>query len=422
MKKPLTETLKRFNEILKYDVSGISLIRESEEDIITTLSDKIKTYTPLKKGGGKFVGTSLLQAILIDSGFCVNKKKCDKIDGDFGTTTQTALNNFIGKNNLVKDDVEILKTKMVEKSKEGKSYSTTEDKMDVAVEVRRDELKNVGVGEKYLKDDNILKDKYLDYWRHDKRLDISGEDIEKDMLSYISKKEGGITDDPRDTNPAKYPCPHEYNTDTHILMYKGEHFKPMKVKLIGEGLPEPTKSKIYKDSYASNKWHTNRGIVWKTWKSIRQAQGIQDEYKNVINWFNMTDKNVWDVYYYGFFKPQIIDKGNETSSDLLNHFLAVVAWGSGGGGFQKLLTIVNDLFKELGYDNIDDAIEGLGLSLVFDHIINKRAEQFLSYKNADVYGGGWVNSALNFHKYFANKYIKPVITTVDSEKANLEKG
>ena len=50
MKKPLTETLKRFNEILKYDVSGISLIRESEEDIITTLSDKIKTNTPLKKG------------------------------------------------------------------------------------------------------------------------------------------------------------------------------------------------------------------------------------------------------------------------------------------------------------------------------------------------------------------------------------
>lgn len=114
MKKQLKEELKRFNQILNYELSGNNLIKESvEDDVISELVDEVSKVTPISKTNHTYESASLIQAILVDAGYCVYSSPCDYIDGDFGGTSEKSLEDFIGKKSLNTEDLTVLEDKML---------------------------------------------------------------------------------------------------------------------------------------------------------------------------------------------------------------------------------------------------------------------------------------------------------------------
>ena len=109
MKKQLREELKRFNQIINYSLGGERVIKE-DTDIETEVSfvpaeidsliEDLKEVTPISKSEHTYDSAALIQAILVDSGYCVHSKTCDYIDGDFGGTTAKSLNKFIKRTSL----------------------------------------------------------------------------------------------------------------------------------------------------------------------------------------------------------------------------------------------------------------------------------------------------------------------------------
>jgi hypothetical protein len=401
--KLLLEELKRFNKIISYDPKNP--LAEGVEDEVTNVErivEKIKPYLPISKQNNKFLGSSLIQAILVDSGYCVYGGKCDYIDGDFGTTTEKSLKDFIGKNSLDVEDTDILKSSMLDPNKKGellkteKTYVGTIDKFNEKSVEKQEELKKKGFNLEGLTDE--FKEYFLNWWKHDKKLDVSGDDLKNDILKYITKKEGGITDTTTDTASKGKYMPHKYDTKTRILTYDGKQHK-----LSGENLPKPTKSKIYDNSYSSDRWHTNRGAIWKYY--IDKKGG--DTLENAKKWLNFSDEDVYNYYIDNYFSDKFSD------NDLVNHFLGLVTWGSGPGGRNKLVSNIKSYFENYGGD-IDKAIKTIGLPAVFDVLISMRLEQFIGY-NQPKNTGGWVNSLLNFYYYFKDKYIKPIADEVSDD-------
>jgi len=405
MNRLVNEELKRFKQIISYDPKNPNLMEslDRENIVVDKIINKIKPYLPISKKENKFLGSSLLQTILVDSGYCVYGGNCGYIDGDFGTTTEESLKEFLGKNEITINDIETLKTNMLDPNKKGplldkeKTYNATIEKFEKKVEERKKTLQNKGIDLSGLSDE--FKDYFMNWWKHDKKLSVSGDDIKNDILKYIIKKEGGITDTTTDTASKgdKY-MPHKYDTKTNILTYDGKEYT-----LSGENLPKPTKSKIYKDSFASDKWHTNRGAIWKYYMNKNGG----DTLENAKNWLNFSDEDVYQYYMDNYYTDEY------SSNDLVNHFLGLVTWGSGSGGRQKLLDKVKNLFKEYDGD-IDKAIKSLGLPVVFDTLISLRLEQFIGY-NQPENARGWVNSLLNFYFYFKQKYIDTITDKVSDD-------
>lgn len=423
MKKQLREELKRFNQIINYSLGGERVIKEDmdiETEVsfvpaeIDSLIEDLSEVTPISVSEHNFDSAALIQAILVDSGYCVHSKTCDYIDGDFGGTTAESLKDFIGKTSLKNDDLEILEDKMVKKSvEEGKSYVGTKEKADDAKKRRDRKFRKMGIHLEYLTPE--MAEYFRKWYDNNKKLDVSGEVVADDIFKYISKKEGGITDTTTDTaSGGDKHLPYFYDTDSDILIYKGKNYK-----LSGDNLPPPTKSKyrvdkegnrdkggkLLHDGYNSDKWHTNRGVIWKYY---RRAMG-GDTLKNVENWLNMTDKNLYDYYMNNFYKRV----KNYTSNDLVNHFFAIVGWGSGPDTGPPALK--KRILKKAKTSTLDEAIEKLGLPVFFDLMVTERGKQFQSYDSFSDNGTGWMNSLINFHYYFYEKYIKPIADEVDDE-------
>lgn len=109
MKRQLKETLKRFNEILKYDVSGKVLIEEDEyaSEVVEEIIDTIEPDLPLDEYSNAVESIILLQKTLVDL------KKLNKtygidgdgVDGDFGGDTSSALYDTIKSKELTQSNI-----------------------------------------------------------------------------------------------------------------------------------------------------------------------------------------------------------------------------------------------------------------------------------------------------------------------------
>jgi hypothetical protein len=108
-------------------------IEYGNEEIVDTIISTLYDYIPLSQDVNNYDGTTLLQNILVDSGYCVYKGNCSKIDGDFGGTTKKSLEKFIGKPSLESsEDLSLLEDNMMSPDKIGplkreKNYSETLD-------------------------------------------------------------------------------------------------------------------------------------------------------------------------------------------------------------------------------------------------------------------------------------------------------
>ena len=148
MKRQLKETLKRFNEILKYDVSGKKLITEDEDAsvIVGEIVDSIEPDLPLDQYSNAVESILLLQKTLVDLDK-LNKTygiDGDGVDGDFGTDTSTALYNTIKSKELTADNIDKFEV-VLENNKE-----VLEDTLDNYEEFIEKYKEQAGVSLEYL--------------------------------------------------------------------------------------------------------------------------------------------------------------------------------------------------------------------------------------------------------------------------------
>jgi len=103
--KLISEEVKRFNEILKYDPAHI--LNESEGKISDDIIEKLEPSLPLNKTTSDLESIILLQKTLVDLGK-LNKSygiNSDGVDGDFGGDTQKALESTISDTSLTKGNI-----------------------------------------------------------------------------------------------------------------------------------------------------------------------------------------------------------------------------------------------------------------------------------------------------------------------------
>jgi hypothetical protein len=159
------------------------------------------------------------------------------------------------------------------------------------------------------------------------------------LYIFNSKKEGGLSDDTRDTGPSKDPCPYEFDAKTGTLNFEGKEYK----LAINPHLKDSVSS--ITGTSKSNKWHTSRGTIWPTWQYTAARTGITKPLDVVKSFFEMSDANVKKVYEISFYKEKVKDKGLETISPLVNHCIGTSMWGSIVHG-QKTIANTIKLLKE----------------------------------------------------------------------------
>jgi hypothetical protein len=355
----------------------------------TPATDELVKAAPLKKGGGNKRVNGLLQNLLKRAGHLTGTSgpRKDGVDGDFGGGTQAALEGFIGKPVLEPGDREILDSKIQEAGID--QAELVEDWLDWG------ELAGM-----VMRDQGALQAAYDKYFSKKTGFPQASGDLDADVASYIYFKEGGITDDPDDTDPAKNPMPFKYDTATGVLTANGEETKL-------EGLvPKQTKSRVTGGT-ASNKWHTNRGITWATWSGSEQGTPLE----KAKRWLTVDKARVAKKYYDKYFTPAIAEAGGSTGSRLADHWFGMVKWGSG-----NVKSYLPHLARELeaagiqqtGSAGVKEAIQKLGEQEALSLMIKARINQFEAIgQNSPAkqkYVKGWSNSAMNFHNSFVNHY------------------
>lgn len=367
------------------------------------VATRIIEKAPIVKKSNDTSTVALLQTLLVKVGILKGKSGPLKngVDGDFGGATEAALKSFIGKASISKTDEDLISTKMVEKNVTDDIVLEFFGKYEVA------KKRELGIAE----DQGILQPDYDRFYKPRRGFPTPSGNIEEDVIAYIYYKEGGMTDDPDDTGPAENPMPYYYDTKTKTLTANGKN-----IKLSSGLLPYKTESDIYPDSFKSNKWHTNRGITWEAWKG-RSSGSTLDRAKK---WLTVTKKEVSKKYFDSYYYPSMKDVGGKTTSQLANHFLGLVRWGSGGGGFASYLkNYLQPYLTKSGATDIKDSLIKNGERATLDMMTKARMDHYARIVKVKPekkkYLKGWSNSFLNFHQVFVNNYAKKDIKNSDSE-------
>lgn len=187
----------------------------------------------------------------------------------------------------------------------------------------------------------------------------------KKLAPFIGKHEGGLSSDPVD-NASSFPSP---------WLYKG--------------LPA----------------HTNRGVTYSTFVSMAGKLGYEVNRKNFMEmpdsiWARITSNGYWDLY------PM-----DEISH--LPRIQAVIftwAWGSGGGGSEKLLANFqrevmgikdSNITKQEIVSNFKKHINPANELKWFNKLCDRRAEDFSEMADYWKYKNGWLNRLSEFRKLMA---------------------
>ena len=123
----------------------------------------------------------------------------------------------------------------------------------------------------------------------------------KNQIGFIKKWEGGLSNDPRDINPASHPAP---------CVYMGQ-----------------------------TGWHTNKGITYQTFESNAKKLGYA---ASCENFFQMPD-HIWvKIYKVSFWDKFLLDGYH---SQAIADLIVSLAWGSGiGGAYKQTAKFLNNNF------------------------------------------------------------------------------
>ena len=137
-------------------------------------------------------------------------------------------------------------------------------------------------------------------------------------------------------------------------------------------------------------WHTNRGIIWPTFKALAPKVGYEISQENFIN---MPDKVWLGIYKIGFWDDM---KGDLYNSQSIANAIVDFAWASGNGGARR------DLIKYLSTKGIsasnstsiangfNSLVEKEGEKKVFNDLIEER-KRFFKSLNQPANEKGWLS-------------------------------
>ncbi|MCU0435917.1 MAG: hypothetical protein MUC87_20840 [Bacteroidia bacterium] len=123
----------------------------------------------------------------------------------------------------------------------------------------------------------------------------------KNQVAFIKKWEGGLSNDPRDINPASFPAPCTYMGQTG--------------------------------------WHTNKGITYQTFYHNAARLNYAP---SCANFFTMPDVIWLKIYKYSFWDKFYLD---DYRSQAIADVIVSLAWGSGvGGAYKQVAKFLNANF------------------------------------------------------------------------------
>lgn len=130
------------------------------------------------------------------------------------------------------------------------------------------------------------------------------------IIPHVKKNEGGLTSNPKDTNPAKNPSP----------------------------IKDPKTGLFY---------HTNKGIIWGTWVAWSKKKGIPVDAQR---WYKMSDAD-WESVMKTLFWDSI--DGDKINSQAIAEILFEAVWG---GSAKSLIVYLQTYLRNQG---LNVAVDGL---------------------------------------------------------------
>lgn len=387
-------------------------LKEKAKPVIKELVDSAVKYCGPNLFAKNIInlrGNTHIQCLLKELGL-LKTSKVGPLDNGitcyFNGETESALNTLIGKKFIdfaEETDINLLSDSIYNYIFGKKSSAVTQEDYDIKENIEKSRDKVLKAKKKELKpyiDAGMFIDYYNKQWSEthwrNMKLQLTG-DILEDMYIFNSVKEGGLADEPKDTGPAKTPCPYGFDVSTGILTYNGNEYKLNPSKDV-----KNSKSVINGGTW-SDRWHTSRGIVWPTWKSTANAMGITNELEIVKRYFQMSDDDVKKVYEKSFYDPYVKKSEKVTISPLVNHCMGTAAWAS-IGHLNKTYDRTISTLSTYGYSSIDDAINKVGEKIVTEIMLLEQMNVYKTYENFKDFGTAWTNGMLNFHRYFVPRY------------------
>ena len=132
------------------------------------------------------------------------------------------------------------------------------------------------------------------------------------IIPHVKKNEGGLTSNPKDTNPAKNPSP----------------------------IKDPKTGLFY---------HTNKGIIWGTWVAWSKKKGIPVDAQR---WYKMSDAD-WESVMKTLFWDSI--DGDKINSQAIAEILFEAVWG---GSAKSLIVYLQTYLRKAGLNVKVDGLMG----------------------------------------------------------------
>ena len=132
------------------------------------------------------------------------------------------------------------------------------------------------------------------------------------IIPHVKKNEGGLTSNPKDTNPAKNPSP----------------------------IKDPKTGLFY---------HTNKGIIWGTWVAWSKKKGIAVDAQR---WYKMSDAD-WESVMKTLFWDAI--DGDKINSQAVAEILFEAVWG---GSAKSLIVYLQTYLRNQGLNVKVDGLMG----------------------------------------------------------------
>jgi len=132
------------------------------------------------------------------------------------------------------------------------------------------------------------------------------------IIPHVKKNEGGLTSNPKDTNPAKNPSP----------------------------IKDPKTGLFY---------HTNKGIIWGTWVAWSKKKGIPVDAQR---WYKMSDAD-WESVMKTLFWDAI--DGDKINSQAIAEILFEAVWG---GSAESLIVYLQTYLRQAGLNVKVDGLMG----------------------------------------------------------------
>lgn len=158
-------------------------------------------------------------------------------------------------------------------------------------------------------------------------------------------------------------------------------------------------------SYPSpwNGYHTNKGVTYKTFKTLSPKLGYAVTKDNFLNMPN----HIWIKIVQHYADSFPLDRINHLPS--IQAVIITWAWGSGAGGAERHLANWmranwgiqdSDITPSEIVEHFNKRVNAFNQKAIFNQLCDDRARQFRTFSTWSVHGKGWMNRLNDFRSRF----------------------